>query len=113
MKTINYVLVVPLLGIVLANPILAGEKTGPNLFRFHGCINCHGAEGKRPVSKVIPELAGKPADELYNKAKIILSGEASTKESHIMHAAFYSPQQCDHPPTNEELRAITKWLSGV
>jgi len=113
MKTINYILAAPLLGIVLANPVLAKEITGPQLFRFHGCINCHGAEGKKPVSKVIPGLAGKKADELFDKAKKILSGEGGSKESKIMHAAFYSPQQCDHPPTDTELQAITKWLSAL
>ena len=93
-------------------PVLAGSSlSGGELFNHHGCINCHGADAKNPVSKVVPKLAGKPADELFSKAKKILSGEGSTKESEIMHAAFYSPSQCDNPPTDEELQKITSWIS--
>ena len=96
----------------LSAPALAEDKEqGAKLFDHHGCINCHGADAKNPVSKVVPNLAGEPADELYTKAKKILSGEGASKESQMMHAAFYSPSQCDHPPTDEELRAITTWIS--
>ena len=96
-------------------PVLAGEKqlSGSELFKYHGCINCHGAESKKPVSKVVPVLAGKPADELFDKSKKILSGEKVGKESGIMHSAFYSPSQCDSPPTDEELHKITAWLSQI
>ena len=88
-------------------------KDGKQLFEYHGCINCHGAEAKAPISKVIPKLAGKPQDELFQKAKKILSGEGDTKESEIMHAAFYSPAQCDVPPDDAELTAITTYLASV
>jgi len=89
------------------------EKDGKALFEYHGCINCHGADGKAPISKVIPELAGKPQDELFRKAKKILSGEGDSKESEIMHAAFYSPAQCDVPPDDIELTAITTYIASV
>ena len=96
----------------LTTPALAGEMMGGSeLFEHHGCINCHGADAKNPVSKVVPSLAGKPANELFDKAKKILSGEGASKESEIMHAAFYSPSQCDNPPTDAELQAITSWIS--
>jgi cytochrome c len=96
----------------LSGPVLAeGAKSGAELFKFHGCINCHGADAKTPVSKVVPTLAGKPADELYTNAKKILSGEGETEASKLMHAALYSPSQCDSPPTDEELQAITAWIS--
>ena len=95
-------------------PVLAEvKKSGSELFDFHGCVNCHGAEAKNPVSKVVPSLAGEPADELYVKAKKILSGEGASEEAKIMHAAFYSPAQCDAPPTDEELHAITQWVSKI
>jgi cytochrome c553 len=97
---------------LVAVPALA-EKNGEELFKFHGCINCHGAEAKAPVSKVVPKLAGKPQQELFDKAKKILSGEGSTKESQIMHAAFYSPAQCDMPPNDEELMAITGYIASI
>ncbi len=37
----------------------APEASGEELFKFHGCVNCHGADGKNPVSKLVPVLAGK------------------------------------------------------
>ena len=96
----------------VAAPAFAGAD-GKELFEYHGCINCHGDEAKAPISKVIPKLAGKPQDELFKKAKKILSGEGVTEESQIMHAAFYSPAQCDSPPTETELTAITTYISSV
>lgn len=89
----------------------SSEPTGAELFEFHGCINCHGADGKNPVSKIVPVLAGKPADDLYTNAKKILSGKGGTEESKMMHAAFYSPSNCDAPPTDQQVQAITAWLS--
>ena len=98
----------------LSSPLFAAEDpSGAELFNYHGCINCHGAEARNPISKVVPNLAGKPADELYSKAKKILGGEGASKESQIMHAAFYSPSQCDAPPTDMELKSITTWLSSL
>ena len=88
-----------------------GAVSGSSLFEFHGCINCHGADARNPVSSVVPSLAGKPADKLYEKAKLILSGSGGTKEARMMHAAFYSPSQCDTPPTDVELQRITTWIS--
>jgi len=84
---------------------------GSELYQHHGCVNCHGANAKNPVSKVIPVLGGEPSDELFMKAKKVLSGESESKEAEIMHAAFYSPSQCDSPPTDEELHAIVGWIS--
>jgi cytochrome c553 len=87
------------------------ESKGAELFNFHGCVNCHGADGKSPVSKMVPELAGKPAGELYSKATKILSGDAETDEARLMHAAFYSPSSCDAPPTDAQIKSITSWLA--
>jgi cytochrome c553 len=88
-----------------------GATSGQQLFEFHGCVNCHGAGGKEPVSKVVPELAGKPGDELYDKATKILSGEGGSEEAKLMHAAFYSPASCDAPPTDADIQMITAWLA--
>ena len=101
------------IALFLATPVIAGGKSGSELFDYHGCINCHGADASNPVSKLIPKLAGKPQGELFEKATKILSGEGGSKESEIMHAAFYSPSQCDNPPTDKELTAITTWLSQL
>ena len=97
---------------VAAAPVMA-EADGQELFEFHGCINCHGEGAKDPVSKMVPKLAGKPQDELFKKAKKILTGEGATEESAVMHAAFYSPASCDVPPDDAELTAITTYISSV
>lgn len=97
----------------LTGPVVAAGGEGQELFKFHGCINCHGAEAKQPVSKIVPVLAGKPQDELYTKAKKILSGEGETEGSKLMHAALYSPEQCDDMPTDTELTAITTYIASV
>jgi cytochrome c553 len=94
-----------------ANAEEAGAMSGEELFKFHGCVNCHGADGKTTVSKLVPELAGKPADELYEKATKILAGEGTSEEAKLMHAAFYSPSNCDSPPTDDQVKNITAWLA--
>ena len=104
---------IALIAAMLVAGTVHAEKDGKELFEYHGCINCHGAEAKAPISKVIPKLAGKPQDELFQKAKKILSGEGSSKESEIMHAAFYSPAQCDVPPDDAELTAITTYIASI
>jgi cytochrome c553 len=98
--------------LLTAGPAMA-EMDGEKLFEYHGCVTCHGAEAKDPASKIIPVLAGEPEEELFEKARKILSGKGATKESQIMHAAFHSPDQCDHPPTDAELTAITTYIASV
>jgi mono/diheme cytochrome c family protein len=88
-----------------------GASSGQQLFEFHGCANCHGAGGKEPVSKVVPELAGKPGEELYEKATQILSGDAASEEGKLMHAAVYSAASCNAAPTDAEVKTITAWLA--
>ena len=85
---------------------------GAKLFTYHGCENCHGAQGKNPNSKYVPKLGGKPADKLLDKATKILAGEDLTDESMLMHSAIAYSQACDSPPNEDELRAITTWLSA-
>ena len=85
---------------------------GEELFTYHGCVNCHGASGKNPVSKVVPKIGGKSEDYIVENAKKILSGEGPTDKSKVMHAAFYSPGQCDAPPTDAEVRVIAQWLAA-
>jgi mono/diheme cytochrome c family protein len=89
----------------------AEEPSGQELFQFHGCVNCHGADGKTPVSKLVPELAGKPADQLYDHATRILSGEGASDEAKLMHAAIHSPANCNAPPSQSEIKTITSWLA--
>ena len=99
---------------IVASPLAVGAERpaeGEDLFKHHACNNCHGASGMNPVSKVVPKIGGKSSDEIFREAKKILSGEDASDEAKIMHAAFYSPSQCDMPPSDAELKAIAAWLS--
>ena len=94
---------------------IAGDReklSGEALFEFHGCVNCHGAEGENPVTKKVPEIGGKEADFIYAEALKILSGERETDESKLMHSALSYQSSCDYPPTNVEIRKIGEWLAG-
>lgn len=115
MKKIIVACFTVLLWTVANHASAGGVQAGAELFKYHACSGCHGADAKSPVSQVIPSLAGKgkSADELFKRAKTILAGEGSSKESEIMHAAFYSPSQCDDLPTDEDLRQITAWLARI
>ena len=54
MKKTYAALSIVLCGFVI-NPVLAeSNKSGDQLFDYYGCINCHGADAKNPVSKVVP-----------------------------------------------------------
>ncbi len=89
-----------------------GKLSGGELFAYHGCANCHGADGKSPKSKLVPKLAGKPADKLYEKANKILKGTDLTDEQLLMHSAVGYSQSCDSPPNDAELKTITAWLAS-
>jgi len=99
-------------GSLPANATERAQLDGAQLFTYHGCVNCHGAQGKNPKSKYVPKLAGKPADKLPTRATSILAGEDLTDESMLMHSAIGYSQSCDAPPSEAELRAITTWLSA-
>jgi len=96
----------------LCSPVLAmdSDKEGARLYIYHSCNACHGTEGRTPMKEGIPSLAGKPANRLFDTAWAILNGKGSSKKSQTMHEAF---SQCDEPPTREELRQITGWLSAL
>ncbi len=87
------------------------DKEGARLYIYQGCVYCHGTEGRNPTNKEAPVLAGRPANKLFDTAVMILSGEdVNSLGSKIMHRAF---SDCDEPPTREELRQITGWLSAL
>ena len=99
---------------IVASPLaVGGEKPagGEDLFNYHACNSCHGDRGMNPVSKVVPKIGGKSSDHIFREARKILHGEDTSDEAKIMHAAFYSPSQCDMPPSDAELQSIAAWLS--
>ena len=84
---------------------------GDALFEYHGCVNCHGANGKNPVTKKVPVLGGKEADYIYAEATKILKGERTSEEAKLMHSALAYQSSCDYPPTAAELKKIGEWLA--
>ena len=100
--------------IVVSGQVAASQvEEGKNLFRQYGCITCHGEEAKDPASEIIPVLAGRSQEYVYNKAKKILSGEGDTRGAKIMHSHFYSAAQCDAVPPDEVLNSIAAYVSSV
>jgi len=89
------------------------QMDGEKLFAFHACSNCHGAQGNEPVSRLVPKLAGKNADELLTNAMKILRGETDSEEAKLMKSAVAYSQACDAPPSEAEIKKITDWLATL
>jgi mono/diheme cytochrome c family protein len=87
------------------------ELQGEQLFTYHGCVNCHGAAGKDPTSKLVPKIGGLEADDILARAEKILRGEGESEEAKLMHSAIAYSQSCDAPPTAPELQKIATWLA--
>jgi cytochrome c553 len=85
---------------------LAGDK----LFEFHGCVNCHGAKGRNPITKKVPQIGGKDSAYIYDEATKILAGKRDSEDAKLMHSALTYHASCDAPPTDAELRSIATWL---
>jgi len=69
-----------------------------------GCAACHGKDAKSPILPTYPKLAGQNADYAYNQIKDIQSGARANGQSAAMKGIL-------HMTTDEEKRAIAKWLS--
>jgi cytochrome c553 len=88
-------------------PQMAGDK----LFEYHGCVNCHGAQGKNPITKKVPAIGGKEEAFIYKEATDILAGKRTSEEAKLMHSALSYHASCDAPPNDAELKKIAAWLS--
>lgn len=88
---------------------------GEKLYTQFQCSHCHGQDGKKPASDVIPTIGGKSADFIRKEAADILSG-ARTGRATVMHAKYYSSEAtgsaCDVGPKSEELDKIATWLAA-
>jgi len=89
------------------------QMSGEHLFTFHSCVNCHGAQGKDPVSRLVPKIGGLEAAEIQEKATKILSGETDSEEAKLMKSAVAYSQACDAPPSAAEIQKIAEWLSTL
>lgn len=87
------------------------QLTGGQLFEFHGCINCHGAKGRNPITKKVPAIGGKDSAYIYKEATDILAGRRDSEDAKLMHSALSYHASCDAPPTDAEVRSIASWLA--
>lgn len=84
---------------------------GGQLFEFHGCINCHGAKGRNPITKKVPAIGGKDSAYIYKEATDILAGKRASEEAKLMHSALSYHASCDAPPNDGEIKKIAAWLA--
>jgi cytochrome c553 len=84
---------------------------GGELFEFHGCANCHGAKGRNPITKKVPQIGGKDSAYIYKEATDILAGRRDSEDAKLMHSALSYHASCDAPPTDAEIRSIATWLA--
>jgi len=87
------------------------QLTGDKLFEFHGCVNCHGAKGRNPITKKVPAIGGKDSAYIYKEATDILAGRRDSEDAKLMHSALSYHASCDFPPTDAEIRSIATWLA--
>jgi cytochrome c len=71
-----------------------------------GCSACHGKDGKTPLLPTYPKLAGQNSEYLYNQMKDIQSGARDNGLTAAMKSVIKMT-------TDEEKRAIAKWLSTL
>ena len=87
------------------------QLSGDQLFEFHGCVNCHGAKGRNPITKKVPAIGGKDSAYIYKEATDILAGRRESEDAKLMHSALTYHASCDAPPTDAEIRSIATWLA--
>lgn len=97
----------------MASAVDRDQMAGEQLFSFHACVNCHGAQGMDPVSRLVPKIGGLDAAEIQDKAMKILVGETDSEEAKLMKSAVAYSQACDAPPSAAEIQKIAEWLSTL
>jgi cytochrome c len=85
---------------------LAIAADGAELYTKKTCNACHGADANTPLLPVYPKLAGQNADYLFNQMKDIKSGARSNGQSAAMKGIMAAV-------SDDEIRAIADWLSGL
>jgi cytochrome c553 len=95
---------VPLIG-AAASPGVDGE----HLYRFHGCVNCHGDQGLNPVREVVPRIGGLPATQIVDRARAIMQARMDGVGMKRWARDLYD--SCNAPPSMPELERIAEWLS--
>lgn len=80
------------------------DHPGAAAYMAKGCIACHGADAKTPLTPDYPNLLGQNKDYLINQMKDIKSGARSNGTSAAMKAIMTGVSE-------DEIKVISEWLS--
>lgn len=79
---------------------------GKKLYAEKTCVACHGVDGKKPLMKDYPKIAGQNKEYLENQMKDIKSGKRSNGNSAAMQGVM-------HLVSDDEIKTIAEYLSKV
>lgn len=79
---------------------------GKKLYAEKTCVACHGAEGKKPLLKDYPKVAGQNKEYIIQQMNDIKSGKRANGNSAAMQGVM-------HLVSDEETKAIAEYLSKV
>jgi len=82
----------------------AGAADGAALYTAKLCNTCHGADGKTPIMPTYPKLAGQNAPYAAQQIRDIRDGNRTNGMAAAMKAMVATL-------TDDEIEAITQWLS--
>lgn len=91
----------------LTNPAMAATPAadaGRKLYATKTCIACHGKDGKKPIMKTYPFLAGQDRQYAFNQMKDIKNGVRENSNANAMKTVM-------HLVSDQELEAIAAFLS--
>lgn len=96
-------------GMPLAGSAALPGANGEHLYRFHGCVNCHGERGLEPVREVVPRIGGLPAEQIVDRVRAIVQARMDGDGMKRWARDLYD--SCNAPPSMPELERIAEWLS--
>jgi cytochrome c553 len=76
---------------------------GQNLYSQFRCMDCHGADARKPVGKYGAVLAGMNTDDIYMKTKKFV--ESKSHEQVL--------QGCGEPPSAIQIKKISDYLATL
>ena len=79
---------------------------GKELYTAKGCLACHGADAKTPMTAMYPKIAGQNKEYLTQQMKDIKSGARSNGQSMVMKGIMAAVSE-------EEITALSEYLSGL
>ena len=94
---------IALLGTATTSTMAADGKV---IYLQKGCLSCHGADGKTPISPIYPKISGQNAVYLENQLKDIKDGKRNNGLSFSM-KPFLTRL------SDEDIKALADYLSKV